>query len=97
MSSAVKNCKDKILNKKEVKLRKKQLDSNDKKTSNKNKREVRFIKKQMDSNDKKALTWKAAAAAKEEAAVTDVKNLENELGLCTVYKLRRSIINGRMR
>ena len=36
----------------------------------------------MDSNDKKALTWKAAAAAKEEAAVTDVKNLENELGLC---------------
>ena len=84
----------KILNKKEVKLKKKQLDSNDKKTPNKNKR---FIKKQMDSNDKKALTWMAAAAAKEEAAVTDVKNLENELGLCTVHKLGRSIRNGRIR
>ena len=28
------------------------------------------------------MTWRAAAAAKEDAAVTDVKNLENELGLC---------------
>ena len=31
---------------------------------------------------RKSLTWRAAAAAKEDAAVTDVKNLENELGLC---------------
>lgn len=29
------------------------------------------------------MTCKAAAAATEEAAVIDVKNLENELGLCT--------------
>ena len=46
------------------------------------KEEVELIKKLCDSNNKKALTCKAAAAAREEAAVTDVKNLENELGLC---------------
>ena len=47
-----------------------------------NKKEVELIKMKWDSNDKKFLTCKAAAAAKEEAAVIDVKNLENELGLC---------------
>ena len=43
-------------------------------------------KERWDSNDNKSLTCKAAAAAKEDAAVIDVKNLENELGLCTNKK-----------
>ena len=42
---------------------------------------------------RKSLTWRAAAAAKEDAAVTDVKNLENELGLCEMknYAKKREV------
>ena len=49
----------------------------------KDKRVEPHQKERWDSNDNKSLTCKAAAAAKEDAAVIDVKNLENELGLCT--------------